>query len=77
MGKTMAGLMKWVGIVVGGLILLIHVVLLLIPRLVDFNRYKSKVEHVVAESTGRKDTSIRTFSGERGERSRGKRPCRK
>jgi hypothetical protein len=77
MGKTMAGLMKWVGIIVGGLILLILIVLLFIPRRVDFNRYKSKVEHVVAESTDRRDASMRTFRGERRERSRGKRPCRK
>jgi hypothetical protein len=61
MGKTMARLMKWVGIVVRGLILLILIVLLFIPRRVDFNRYKSKVEHVIVESTGRRDASMRTF----------------
>jgi AsmA protein len=45
--------LKWVGIVVGILIVLIIVALLVVPRFVDINEYKPKIESMVSESTGR------------------------
>jgi AsmA protein len=49
MGKVL----KWVGIVVGIVIVVIVVGLLVAPRFVDFNRYKPQIEQMVTESTGR------------------------
>jgi AsmA protein len=44
---------KWIAIVVGGLIVLVIVALLLIPMFVDIEEYKPQIEQMVAESTGR------------------------
>ena len=44
---------KWIAIVVGGLIVLVIVALLLIPLFVDVEKYKPQIEQAVAESTGR------------------------
>jgi len=49
----MAKILKWVGIVAGGLIVLIIVLLLIVPQFVDINKYKPKIESMVSESTGR------------------------
>ncbi|UCH07597.1 MAG: AsmA family protein, partial [Deltaproteobacteria bacterium] len=44
---------KWIAIVVGGLIVLVIVALLLIPMFVDVEKYKPQIEQTVTESTGR------------------------
>lgn len=44
---------KWIAIVVGGLIVLVIVALLLIPMFVDIEKYKPQIEQMVTESTGR------------------------
>ena len=44
---------KWIAIVVGGLIVLVIVALLLIPMFVDVEKYKPQIEQMVTESTGR------------------------
>lgn len=49
----MARVLKWVGIIVGVLIALIIALLLIVPRLVDINKYKPRIESMVTESTGR------------------------
>ncbi len=49
----MARFMKWVGIVVGVMIVLIVALLLIVPRFVDINKYKPRIEGMVSESTGR------------------------
>lgn len=49
----MAKMLKWVGIVVAALIVLIIAVLLIVPRFVDINKYKPRIESMVSESTGR------------------------
>jgi len=49
----MARLLKWVSIIIGALIVLIIALLLIVPRFVDINRYKPRIERMVSESTGR------------------------
>ncbi len=49
----MAKLLKWIGIIVGVLIVVIIALLLIVPRFVDINKYKPKIESMVTESTGR------------------------
>jgi hypothetical protein len=49
----MAKLLKWVGIIVGALMALIVALLLIVPWLVDFNKYKARIEHMVTQRTGR------------------------
>ena len=49
----MARLLKWVGIIVGALIVLVIALLLIVPRFVDINKYKPRIESMVTESTGR------------------------
>jgi AsmA protein len=49
----MARVLKWVGIIVGGLVVLIIALLLIVPRFVDVNKYKPRIESMVTESTGR------------------------
>jgi len=49
----MVKVLKWVGIIIGGLIVLIIVLLLIVPRFVDINKYKPRIERMVTESTGR------------------------
>ena len=49
----MARVLKWVGIIVGVLIVLIIALLLIVPRFVDINKYKPRIESMVTESTGR------------------------
>jgi len=44
---------KWIAIVVGGLIVLVIVGLLIIPSFVDLQKYKPQIEEQVAKSTGR------------------------
>jgi AsmA protein len=44
---------KWIAIVVGGLIVLIIAALLLIPLFVDVNKYKPEIEKQVSNATGR------------------------
>jgi AsmA protein len=48
----MARLLKWVGIIVGALIVLIIALLLIVPRFVDINKYKPRIEGMVSETTG-------------------------
>lgn len=43
----------WIGIILGGLVVLVFLALLLIPMLVDVNQYKPRIESMVAEATGR------------------------
>jgi AsmA protein len=50
---AMARVLKWVGISVGVLIVLIIALLLIVPRFVDINKYKPSIESMVTESTGR------------------------
>jgi AsmA protein len=45
--------LKWIGIVIGILVVLVIVALLVVPRFVDINKYKPKLESMVSESTGR------------------------
>jgi AsmA protein len=49
----MARLLKWVGILVGVLIVLIIALLLIVPRFVDINKYKPRIVSMVTKSTGR------------------------
>jgi AsmA protein len=49
----MARVLKWVGIIVGVLVALIIALLLIVPRFVDINKYKPRIESMVTESTGR------------------------
>ena len=49
----MARLLKWVSIIIGALIVLIIALLLIVPRFVDINKYKPRIEGMVSESTGR------------------------
>jgi len=44
---------KWMAIVVGGLIVLVIIALLLIPMFVDIEKYRPQIEQMVAQSTGR------------------------
>jgi len=44
---------KWIGIVVGALIILIIVALLIVPKFVDVQKYKPEIEQRVAKATGR------------------------
>ncbi|MFH1349701.1 MAG: AsmA family protein [Pseudomonadota bacterium] len=44
---------KWVSIIVGGLIVLIILALLLIPMFVDIQKYKPEIEKKVSEAVGR------------------------
>ena len=44
---------KWIAIVLGGIIVLVLVALLIIPRFVDLQKYKPQIEEQVAKSTGR------------------------
>lgn len=48
----MKGLIKWLAIIVGGLIVLIILILLIVPSFIDINKYKPEIEKVVAENTG-------------------------
>ncbi len=49
----MGKLLKWIGVSIGVLIVLIIGLLLIIPRFVDINKYKPRIERLVTESTGR------------------------
>ncbi|MDY7036544.1 MAG: AsmA family protein, partial [Thermodesulfobacteriota bacterium] len=49
MGKAI----KWISIILGGLIILIIAVLLIAPMFVDVQKYKPEIEKKVAEATGR------------------------
>jgi len=49
----MVKILKWVGIVVGIVIVAIIALLLIVPRFVDINKYKPRIESMVTESTGR------------------------
>ncbi|MBN1830902.1 MAG: AsmA family protein [Deltaproteobacteria bacterium] len=49
MGKTL----KWMGIIIGGLILLMILFLLIAPMFIDVQKYKPRIEEQVAEATGR------------------------
>ena len=44
---------KWLGIVAGILVVLVIAAVILIPRFVDVQKYKPRIEQVVAEKTGR------------------------
>jgi AsmA protein len=44
---------KWIGIVVGALIILIILALLIVPKFVDVQKYKPEIEQRVAKATGR------------------------
>ncbi|MFC1822486.1 AsmA family protein [Thermodesulfobacteriota bacterium] len=49
----MKGAVKWVSIIVGGLIVLAILALLLIPLFVDIQKYKPEIEKIVSRTTGR------------------------
>jgi len=48
----MKGLIKWLAIIVGGMIVLIILILLIAPAFIDINKYKPEIEKLVAENTG-------------------------
>lgn len=52
MGKAI----KWISIILGGLIILIIAVLLIAPMFVDIQKYKPEIEKKVAKATGRSFT---------------------
>lgn len=52
MGKAV----KWGGIVIGGLIVLIILILLIAPMFIDVQKYKPRIEEEVAKATGRSFT---------------------
>jgi len=52
MGKAV----KWAGIVIGGLIVLIILILLIAPMFIDVQKYKPRIEEEVAKATGRSFT---------------------
>jgi len=45
--------LKWVSIIVGGLIILIILVLLITPMFLDIQKYKPEIEKFATEATGR------------------------
>lgn len=49
----MKKVIKWLSIIVGGLLILAIAALLIVPRFVDFQKYKPEIEKRVAEATGR------------------------
>lgn len=49
----MITLLKWIGLIVGALIVLIVGLLFLVTRFVDINKYKPRIEGMVTERTGR------------------------
>lgn len=49
----MKKVIKWLSIIVGGLLVLVIAALLIVPRFVDFQKYKPEIEKRVAEATGR------------------------
>ena len=49
MGKAV----KWTGIIIGGLIVLIVLILLIAPMFIDVQKYKPRIEAEVAKATGR------------------------
>lgn len=49
----MVRLLKWIGITVGALIVLVIALLLIVPLVVDVNKYKSQIESMVTQRTGR------------------------
>jgi AsmA protein len=49
----MGKLLKWLGIIIGIVVVLIIALLLIVPRFLDFNKYKPAIESMVSESTGR------------------------
>ena len=49
MGKTL----KWIGMIVGGLIVLMILFLLIAPMFIDVQKYKPRIEEQVAKATGR------------------------
>ena len=48
----MKGLIKWLAIIVGGLIVIIILILLIAPAFIDINKYKPEIEKMVTEKTG-------------------------
>ncbi len=52
MGKAV----KWAGVVIGGLIVLIILILLIAPMFIDVQKYKPRIEAEVAKATGRSFT---------------------
>lgn len=48
----MKGLLKWLAIIVGGLIVIIILTLLIVPSFINVNKYKPQIERLVAEKTG-------------------------
>jgi AsmA protein len=49
----MARLLKWMGIVVGLLIVMVVALLLILPRFIDINKYKPRIVSLVTETTER------------------------
>ena len=49
----MKRLLKWLSIIIGSLVLLILLAALVIPHLIDVQRYKPQIEEKVSEATGR------------------------
>ena len=45
--------LKWVSIIVGGLIVLVILVIVITPMFVDIQKYKPVIESKVTEATGR------------------------
>jgi AsmA protein len=50
---SMKKVMKWLCIIVGGLLVLVIAALLIVPRFVDIQKYKPEIEKRVTEATGR------------------------
>ncbi|MBW2028220.1 MAG: AsmA family protein [Deltaproteobacteria bacterium] len=44
---------RWIGILLGGLVVLVILALVIIPRFIDIQDYKPRIEKKVAEATGR------------------------
>jgi AsmA protein len=49
----MKKMIKWFGIIIGGLVVLVVLILLIAPMFVDLQKFKPTIENTVAEATGR------------------------
>ena len=49
----MKGMLKWIGIIVGGLLVLIIAAAFIIPRVIDIKKYKPVIQGKIASATGR------------------------
>nr|NJM03051.1 AsmA family protein [Desulfobacula sp.] len=49
----MKGIVKWTGVIVGGIMVLIIAAALIIPRVIDIKKYKPVIQEKIASATGR------------------------